>query len=194
MFAYCGNNPICNSDPSGFLWVEIIAVAIVIACCLVSCSSDVNTNCYAYALRKDTDPETGESQKLAVDPGDFSTKNYANDILMYSPGRAALELSELVEKDAKALGYYCEIVYSIENYTPKEGNWLIALAYCPEPSGLDYHFWRQEADGSWTHKLPTEDPRSTDFSGKTIYNPKNSDRGKYTQFVWYFEIGPNKGG
>jgi len=41
MFAYCGNNPVCRSDPSGRIWGLVIAV-IAVAVVLSGCSSNTN--------------------------------------------------------------------------------------------------------------------------------------------------------
>ena len=55
----------------------------------------------------------------------------------------------------------------------------VALVMAP---GWDYHWFRQDADGMWSHK-PGHDPATNlDFSGNPISNPETADRGPYTQF------------
>ena len=52
--------------------------------------------------------------------------------------------------------------------------------------GWDYHWFRQDADGMWSHK-PSHDPATNvDYAGHPIVNPETADRGPYTQFCGYF--------
>ena len=39
MFAYCGNNPINRSDPSGHIW-RIVLLAAIYAITITACSAD----------------------------------------------------------------------------------------------------------------------------------------------------------
>ena len=39
MFAYCGNNPVMRADPNGEGWILAIALIVVLAASLISCSS-----------------------------------------------------------------------------------------------------------------------------------------------------------
>ncbi len=56
----------------------------------------------------------------------------------------------------------------------------------------DYHWYRQDADGFWSHKNG-EDPASRlDASGVAIKNPKNCDRGLYRHFIGWFHV-PHEG-
>ena len=42
--------------------------------------------------------------------------------------------------------------------------------------GQDYHFYRQDSDGTWSHKPGGTAVSRTDASRKRIYNPVNADR------------------
>ena len=193
MFAYCNNNPICRIDPSGDLWAEIIVAAIM---CIVLAGCDImdEINCYTYVLQSKTDSSANEQLSTALDPGDLSGNRYDNIILTHSPQKIKEEFDERIEADAEALGYVCIHVDNIAKHEPAEGNWLIVVAYCPEPSQLDYHCWRQDSDGYWSHKPGSNDVMDVDFSGKKIKNPYECDRGRYEQIIGCYEIGPNKGG
>lgn len=59
----------------------------------------------------------------------------------------------------------------------------VALVMDP---GNDYHWYRQDTDGSWSHKPGGTASRNTDNSGDAIHNPETADRGGYTQFCGYF--------
>jgi hypothetical protein len=59
----------------------------------------------------------------------------------------------------------------------------IALVVGP---GYDYHWYRQDANGMWTHKPGGTQATNLDNSGHTISNPETADRGLYTDFCGYF--------
>lgn len=40
----------------------------------------------------------------------------------------------------------------------------------------DYHFWRQDIDGTWSHKPGTSQPLQVDAKGKPILDPEKSNR------------------
>lgn len=54
----------------------------------------------------------------------------------------------------------------------------------------DYHWYRQDADGYWSHKQGTTAVKRTDDSGMLITDPETCDRGSYTNFVGYFAVTP----
>lgn len=54
----------------------------------------------------------------------------------------------------------------------------------------DYHWYRQDADGYWSHKPGTTPVRLTDNSGNLILDPAEADLGIYTNFLGYFAISP----
>jgi hypothetical protein len=53
------------------------------------------------------------------------------------------------------------------------GTSKIALAVDPSE---DYHFWRQDSNGLWSHKPGGTKVTNKDASSRLIYNPKLSDR------------------
>ena len=64
--------------------------------------------------------------------------------------------------------------------------------YCTE-----YHFYRQNPDGTWSHKAPRVYATNVDASGNVIWDPEdidadytNSGRGDY-EFECYFAIEPS---
>ena len=193
MFAYCGNNPANRTDPTGTWWW---VVPVVIAIFLSGCESESEpysgqANCYAYALKLENDPNTGKPFKSAPNPGDFSTSDFSHYVLYYSPQEVYRAFDAWIQADAKALGYTCFPVSDITDYTPTKGNWLIAVAYDTSPSSCDYHFWRQDTNGTWSHKPGAGKIKYVDQSGNTIYDPMLCDRGRYEIFLGYYEIGPN---
>ncbi len=61
----------------------------------------------------------------------------------------------------------------------------IALVIAP---GWDYHWYRRDSDGMWTHKPGGTQATNLDNSGDPIANPETADRGWYTVFCGYFCI------
>lgn len=55
-----------------------------------------------------------------------------------------------------------------------EGFYKIAIAL---DGGRDYHFYRQNPDGTWSHKLGRKgEVQNVDASGNIIYDPETCDR------------------
>lgn len=60
--------------------------------------------------------------------------------------------------------------------------WYVALVIWP---GVDYHWYRQDKNGCWSHKPGSTPVINTDNSGNTITDPRTCDRGNYTDFCMY---------
>ena len=65
----------------------------------------------------------------------------------------------------------------------------VALVYASDRS--DYHWYRRDEDGTWSHKKGTDPIIYSDESYHTITNSKECDRGIYDVFVGFYEVGPN---
>ncbi|MBV9102244.1 MAG: hypothetical protein JO060_01570 [Candidatus Eremiobacteraeota bacterium] len=48
--------------------------------------------------------------------------------------------------------------------------------------GYDFHWYRRDRDGTWSHKPGGTEARNVDNSGHIITDPRTADRGPYTQF------------
>ena len=59
----------------------------------------------------------------------------------------------------------------------------LALVVAP---GDDYHWYRRDANGMWTHKPGGTAATNLDNSGNPITNPETANRGRYTVFCGYF--------
>jgi hypothetical protein len=55
----------------------------------------------------------------------------------------------------------------------------VALVIWP---GEDFHWYRQDSNGCWSHKPGQTAARNTDNKGAPITDPKTCDRGPYTDF------------
>jgi hypothetical protein len=66
------------------------------------------------------------------------------------------------------------------------GTYKVALVV----SSSDYHWYRQDSDGLWSHKRGTTPVKRTDESGDLIIDPYIADRDSYTTFVGYYAVKP----
>ena len=97
-------------------------------------------------------------------------------------------INKKVLSDAKVLKLnYTEV--SSADHVAKPGNWVVALAYATD--GSDYHWYRRNDDGTWSHKPGSTPIISWDASGNTITDPATCNRGIYDGFLGYYEVGPN---
>jgi hypothetical protein len=62
---------------------------------------------------------------------------------------------------------------------------IIALVIDP---GTDYHWYRKDKNGKWTHKPGGTAATNLDNSGNPITDPETANRGGYTDFCGYFCI------
>ncbi len=59
----------------------------------------------------------------------------------------------------------------------------VALVMSP---GWDFHWYRQDADGMWSHKRGDAPAKNVDEAGAPIVNPETANRGPYWFFCGYF--------
>lgn len=60
--------------------------------------------------------------------------------------------------------------------------WYVALVIWP---GEDYHWYRQDDTGCWSHKAGETEATNLDNAKKQISDPKTCDRGDYTTWCTY---------
>ena len=199
MFAYCGNSPTNLSDPSGNSWVLAILIVAAVGLALTGCSVSKTTsntnepysggaNCYAYAMKLEFDPRNNKPFRNKPQPGEFSGNMLTYKDLKGGPVKVKEKINKKVTADTKVLKLnYKEV--SSANHTPKQGNWVVALVYASD--GSDYHWYRRNEDGTWSHKPGITPIISWDASGNPITDPATCDRGIYDSFLGYYEVGPN---
>jgi hypothetical protein len=65
--------------------------------------------------------------------------------------------------------------------------WKVALAIDPRDGNLnDYHWYRQDSSGNWSHKPDFGEATDKDADGKTMKDPETANRGRYTKFCSWF--------
>jgi hypothetical protein len=75
------------------------------------------------------------------------------------------------------------------DFSPGEGH-IIALVTASQIGFSDYHWFRRDASGNWSHKPGHTKVRNVDNAGKIIVDPATCDRGPYTEFCGYFHCIP----
>ena len=71
-----------------------------------------------------------------------------------------------------------------------EAGQIVALVVAEEPGFKDYHWYRRDSNGMWSHKPGSTPARNTDNSGLLISSPETCDRRPYRIFCGYFHSIP----
>jgi uncharacterized membrane protein len=133
------------------------------------------SNCYNYALDL---PCTGDKGKK-LQPGQ------QNGHTLKHPYECS-DVTEGAKKD--------NLTISDAKTACTKGCWKVALFIAP-PGDVgkdgDFHWYRQDDDGSWSHKMDSMDPSQVDNSGKKITDPEKADTGTY-KFCNYFCVCPDE--
>lgn len=129
----------------------------------------LNNNCYNYACnyRSDTFAQPGKAagamytslSGCTVAAGQRSAKMGAvSDSLIDTP--------------------------TANNKCPAQGH-LVALVIWP---GVDFHWYRKDQTGWWSHKPGGTQVTNKDNSGNSISDPRTANRGGYTQFCTFMNV------
>lgn len=159
-------------------------------------SAKLTTNCYAYMLNNQfiphdssiTDPapnyytsfmQPGQSVIGTTYDGDYVPALEKEDF--ESPPNTILEY---VGYDAEVYGFTFEPI-GRDGICPS-GTYKVALVLSVyeedtvskygTPMAYDYHWYRQNPDGTWSHKPGRSNVINTDYSGNVIYDPELADR------------------
>ena len=152
-------------------------------------------NCYMYALNNQLDRNGNHYGTGArLDPG-----NYSGNSDMESPDDVRILLQGSVEDfiDYVEMDFIyfwginennIESVFrEVDQYEVCDpGMYKIAFVY----GGGSYHWYRQNPDGTWSHKHGINFISNLDDDDKIIIDPQNADRGNYNVFYKYYAIKP----
>jgi hypothetical protein len=125
-------------------------------------SRQINNNCYNYAC-------------------DIRTDTFAQ------PGHAANAMYTAETCPALRVAAQADMLTEIKLTTitcPPEGH-LIALVIWPN---VDFHFYRMNRDGLWSHKPGGMPVTNVDNSNKLIPDPRAADRGPYVNFCEFMIV------
>ncbi len=131
----------------------------------------LGNNCYCYA--------TNTPFGIAADPGTGSGFRLTVESITCDSIRHATRWDGLS---------------SVSGFSaPVTDGYYAALVIMP-PSGTDtgdYHLYRQDATGYWSHKPGNARARNTDYSGKSITDPRTCNMGPY-RFCSYLKVTPGR--
>jgi hypothetical protein len=143
------------------------------------------TNCYSYAfnyIEKNKDPK---NNILKVQPGEICDSKLKNT-----------NCSNII----KNINCDNNIILKKTSFTAPllSNEYRIALVLDKKGSKKDYHFYRQDCDGSWSHKQGKGKVKRYDASNKLITNPEIADRNyskkgggdtyNYEKFCGFFAV------
>lgn len=156
-----------------------------------NCCSTIqnNTNCYMYALNTQIHPVTNKVE--FINPGQIGDPE-GSYILPYWDESYVDYLLQGVAKDGEELNFY-----SIEKYdTCPTGSYKVALVagFNSQTRAFGYHWYRQDADGYWSHKHGAGEVTRLDGADNLILDPKFANRKEgifdYSIFVGFYCVKP----
>lgn len=122
-----------------------------------------DNNCYNYGTNRQTDS--------FAQPGEASGKEFTD-----------LTCASVYAAASADLGLTPTAFFP---YNGKDDDTLIALVVSPD---FDFHWYRRDDNGKWSHKMGPTPAATIDNSGKEITDPVQADRGTYVDFCGYFRI------
>ena len=147
-----------------------------------------NTNCYTYALDLRKNPITNKFFKDwdHIQPGNICDRQhksiYFSQFLQKHNEYKIKKFIKYVREDCKYLKYQIRKSSLIEK---RNGGWWKVVLYFELG---DYHWYRQNNDGTWSHKIGSQKVSNKDKNGEIITNPEKCNRGYYNKFIGYFLI------
>lgn len=136
------------------------------------------TNCYAYVLNKPSIGIASPGNSQGYDP--YNLNNYFTKEV----------LEEMVSLDKAAYNFEFEPIGKYEKCL--DNYYKVALVVDSNPTNSDYHWYRQNSDGTWSHKITSTPASKYDHNEEIIFDPENCDRrtlsNNYTQFIGFYQI------
>lgn len=147
-------------------------------------------NCYSYSINNQKKPNgdilSYQNPGIYAGYDELSTLKNRRNILANQPNRVV----ELMELDFIARfnineNNVSEVFRPIGQYEQCEpGMYKIAFVY----SNDDFHYYRQNPDGTWSHKRGGHPVKNYDESDNIIIDPQNCDRGPYIHWYGYYAV------
>ena len=137
-----------------------------------------NHNCYAYVLN-----QIVSGRKSKPQPGYFGGIEYKN-VMDYR----CITFYNRLKKDMPSM--------YLVNFKDrcKKGFYKGFIAIDSKNGDEDYHFWRQDKSGYWSHKPGRREATDVDASGKKIINPLKANRNyqyfNYKDPCFFFCLNP----
>jgi len=140
----------------------------------------LNNNCYNYANDRATNTFAQPGRAFALAQGQIANRNQYNLMLNRAAVRDAAvnDGLQVVDVPQAPQGPF---VQNRMPRVPKGQRHLVALVVDP---GTDYHWYRLDSDGKWSHKPGQTRVIKYDNVAKDITDPRNANMGDY-QFVCF---------
>lgn len=140
------------------------------------------TNCYAYALNNQVEP--GTNILCYMQPGKAGNGYILKEDLTKS------NLIDFIESDAEKMGF--QFIPVDKDEICANGTYKIAVVLDEKN---DFHFYRQNPDGTWSHKPGQNPVTNLDAADQVITNPETADRFysaglNYDIFVGFYSVTP----
>ena len=149
-----------------------------------------------------TCPPCGGGAAPGYDPGYWNNDatrlrnnncyNYANNLATNTfaqPGRATGAMAATMScADVRPCAERDGLIRVPTYQASQAGIWYVALVIWP---GQDYHWYRQDNNGCWSHKPGQTEARNVDNGGNRIADPATCNRGPYSDFCCYMTTRPN---
>ena len=157
----------------------------------------MNTNCYYYAINNQLNPKTMKLWNDLPQPGAYAGIDLRRLVYMGNPpdeeysttGKNIVQY--VTEQDYAAYnqahggGYIFRPIG--RNERCPAGSYKVALIVGKD----DYHWYRQNPDGFWSHKPGNMNVRNVDEQYNSIIDPQYAEWSKdYTKFIGYFAVTP----
>lgn len=149
-------------------------------------------------------PKCGTSRACKepdFDPGQWTSPsdnsyNYALELptgTYAQPGRYHGKMyTDITGEDIRGAALHDKLIdmndTDVGVFPNEDNNCLITLVILP---GMDFHFFRRDSDGTWSHKPGPRDPINVDNSGRPISDPRTADIAPY-KFVRFLAVCPRK--
>ena len=144
-----------------------------------------NNNCYTYAINQPKNPKTtcAYANYSHCQPGNLGGGGIRSKASYSDNKLKSHEIIILARKDLKQLGYSL-LKTTYKKYITDLDCWKVAFCLSDD----DYHWYRQNDDGTWSNKRGDAEVTNKDYSGEIIHNPEECDRGEYEFFVGFYLI------
>lgn len=138
----------------------------------------LRANCYTYALNY-----LATTNRKSQQPG------YASGKMVTRETMSKTNIINAVKKDVNYISQVKGFRVAGENEKPKYREYKVALVIAP---GVDYHWYKQDSDGYWSHKRGITNVTRGDASGRSIINPRLANRKysdvNYSTFCGYYFV------
>ncbi len=135
-------------------------------------------NCYTYALNF-----------FATTNRDSHQPGYASGKMITKDTISKTNIINAVKKDVNYISKVKGFRIAGETEKPGYREYKVALVIAP---GKDYHWYRQDSDGYWSHKRGITNVTRADASGRSIINPRLANRNyydvNYSTFCGYYFV------